>query len=73
MTCPRCGNSSHERMHVAADGSWEVHLCARCFYTWRSSEPAAMRDHASYDPRFRLSAEQIAGFGAFPPVPRTKR
>ncbi len=71
MQCPRCNHGEADRV-AAAPGAWEVYLCARCFYTWRTSEPEAMLSHERYDARFRLSAEQLARFAVFPGIPRRR-
>lgn len=72
MNCPRCNGDRVERL-VDVPGAWVVDLCTRCCYTWRSTEPAAFTRHDQYDPRFRLDAESLAGFRAYPPVPGAKR
>lgn len=72
LRCPRCDHDETEQV-AAAPGAWEVHLCARCFYTWRTSEPESMLRYEGYDSRFRLNAEQLARFAVFPGVPPRRR
>lgn len=74
MICPRCRSSQTEltaRSPVA--GVWEFHLCRTCFFGWRTSEPETIINPDLYDPRFRLTSDQIAGFAEVPKVPEAAR
>ena len=70
MTCPRCRTSPAELVAKSpvAD-AWEMYLCPACKLSWRTSEPPGVIDPERYDPRFRLTAEQIVRFAEVPPVP----
>jgi vanillate/4-hydroxybenzoate decarboxylase subunit D len=72
MNCPRCDAVETELMTKAPD-AWEIYLCRRCTYTWRTSEPEPFLHHDKYDSRFRLKPEQLARFAPFPPVPAASR
>ena len=69
IPCPRCNALDTELMTQSKTAGWTVHLCGTCFYSWRSSEPAAFTQHDLYDSRFRLSPERIAHFSNYPPIP----
>ncbi|WP_031465856.1 non-oxidative hydroxyarylic acid decarboxylases subunit D [Sciscionella sediminilitoris] len=70
MTCPRCAEQRIERLAVSpVPGAWEVYCCARCGYSWRSSEPARRTDPEQYPERFRLTAEDIAAATEVPAIP----
>jgi hypothetical protein len=74
MTCPRCKSPDTELiMHSSVVGTWDIHLCHTCFYSWRTSEPASVLNAELYDARFRLTPEKIARFSEFPLVPAAFR
>jgi vanillate/4-hydroxybenzoate decarboxylase subunit D len=74
MACPRCRSSQTELMACSpVAGAWEFHLCQTCFFGWRTSEPESIVNPDRYDPRFRLTREQIAGFAEVPAVPAAAR
>lgn len=70
VTCPRC---DHPDVAKLADspvpGVWTVHQCARCRYSWRSTEPARRTRRAHYPEAFRLTAQDIASATDVPTVP----
>jgi hypothetical protein len=61
MICPRCRSTDARtvaRSPVA--GVWTMNSCPKCWYAWRSTEPAAATDPDLYYPEFRINAEDIA-------------
>ncbi|MBQ9980378.1 MAG: vanillic acid non-oxidative decarboxylation protein [Oscillospiraceae bacterium] len=64
MTCPRC-DSENVRIMVTApvDNAWEVYLCEKCHYSWRSTEDIHISE------KFKLTDEKIDAMGVIPPVP----
>jgi len=48
MTPPVCPRCSSPRTGPVAEspvpGHWVMHSCSRCWYAWRSTEPAACPD-----------------------------
>ena len=52
--CPRCrSNATAVRAQSPAAGVWIIFGCDTCFYTWRSTEPAANTDPDQYPQVFR--------------------
>lgn len=72
MYCPRCNSPKIELMTRSKTADWQVYVCQACLYCWRTSESASFTHHEFYDKRFALTAEQIAAFTDFPPVPASK-
>ncbi|MET9293271.1 non-oxidative hydroxyarylic acid decarboxylases subunit D [Streptomyces sp. NPDC003077] len=69
-TCPRCPADQTFRVATAPVGAvWEVRQCGRCWYTWRSTEPAARRDPGHFPADFRMSPQTIAEAPQMPAVP----
>jgi vanillate/4-hydroxybenzoate decarboxylase subunit D len=65
--CPRCrSNATAVRAQSPAAGVWSIFGCNTCFYTWRSTEPAANTDPDQYPQVFRLNP---AEFAKLPEVP----
>ena len=65
--CPRCrSNATAVRAQSPAAGVWIIFGCDTCFYTWRSTEPAANTDPDQYPHVFRLNP---AEFAKLPEVP----
>lgn len=46
--------------------AWEVYVCKKCFYSWRSTENKTIL------PQFKLTDEKIATMGVIPPIPPLK-
>ncbi|MFI5607738.1 non-oxidative hydroxyarylic acid decarboxylases subunit D [Amycolatopsis sp. NPDC051903] len=70
MSCPRC---DHPEVTNLADspvpGVWHVLQCARCRYTWRTTEPKRRTDRATYPDAFRLTLADITSADEVPAVP----
>ncbi|GAB2752699.1 non-oxidative hydroxyarylic acid decarboxylases subunit D [Salinifilum aidingensis] len=68
--CPRC---AWEELHHLATSPvpdvWEVWQCARCLYTWRTTEPARRSTRAAYPERFRMTQADIDAAPEVPAVP----
>lgn len=64
MTCPRC-KSERVRVMVKAPVSdaWEVYVCDRCCYSWRSTEQIRIHE------KFLLDEEKINTMQIMPPIP----
>jgi vanillate/4-hydroxybenzoate decarboxylase subunit D len=72
--CPRCRSLRTELMaRSPVAGAWEMHLCKTCFFSWRTSEPEAVINPDRYDPRFRLTVDELAAFGEVPEVPAARQ
>jgi hypothetical protein len=70
MICPRCESEDVGKVVDSPVGDvWEVYMCNRCFYSWRSTEDASVTDPAKYDKRFKLTEAQIAKMMEIPPIP----
>ena len=68
--CPRCAHTEVEHLASAPDpGVWEVFGCARCNYTWRSTEPEENTNPDKYPAVFRLSPEKLAKLEVAPTIP----
>jgi hypothetical protein len=46
--------------------AWEVYVCDKCIYSWRSTEEIKISS------TFRLDDKKIAEMGEIPPVPPLK-
>ena len=64
MKCPRC-ESEQVRVMVTApvDNAWEVYMCDKCCYSWRSTEETHILD------KFKLNDEKIKNMQTIPPIP----
>lgn len=68
MKCPRCESDSIRIMTEAPVGNaWEVYVCEKCCYSWRSTESPVVME------KFRLNDEKIANMGVIPPIPPLKK
>ncbi|MEV5612782.1 non-oxidative hydroxyarylic acid decarboxylases subunit D [Streptomyces sp. NPDC052225] len=70
IECPRCAHGSVT--HLAASpvpGVWDVLQCARCLYTWRTTEPARRTRRDAYPDSFKLTESDIAHAIEVPTVP----
>ena len=64
MKCPRCDSDKIRKMVDSPVGNaWEVYLCDKCYYSWRSTETPHVHD------KFKLDDEKIANMQVIPPVP----
>ena len=72
LTCPRC---EHDKVRLMAraplDDAWEMYICARCDYSWRSTEPATLQDPANYDPHLKLGDHDFADMTVVIPLPES--
>lgn len=64
MKCPRC-DSEQVRVMVTApvDNAWEVYVCEKCCFSWRSTEEIRVSE------KFRLDDEKIKNMQMIPPIP----
>ena len=68
--CPRCRSAtSAVRAHSAVADLWTIFGCDTCFYTWRSTEPAANTDPEQYPQIFRLDPDEVGRFPEVPAIP----
>ncbi|MDF2524177.1 MAG: hypothetical protein K0R31_1818 [Clostridiales bacterium] len=68
MKCPRCDADKVRKMVDSPVGKvWEVYVCDKCDYSWRSTENPKIID------KFKLNDEKIANMGVIPPVPLLKK
>ncbi|MFF7095437.1 non-oxidative hydroxyarylic acid decarboxylases subunit D [Streptomyces rubradiris] len=68
--CPRCAHESVGNLFSSpVPGVWDVVQCARCLYTWRTSEPDRRTRRAAYPQAFRLTVEDLANAAEVPAVP----
>lgn len=64
MMCPRCDSDAARKMVDAPVGNaWEVYVCDKCFFSWRSTETIKVHD------KFKLNDEKIAKMQMIPPIP----
>ncbi|MET8040402.1 non-oxidative hydroxyarylic acid decarboxylases subunit C [Micromonospora sp. NPDC005215] len=72
--CPRCGTS--EPLDVASSsvpGAWDVQMCTRCWYGWRTTEPEHRTRPDAFPESLRWSAEKIDQAPVLPPLPPLRR
>jgi late competence protein required for DNA uptake (superfamily II DNA/RNA helicase) len=70
MICPRCAWEEVEQLAVSpVAGAWEVLQCARCLYTWRTTEPARRTQRDLYPEAFRMTQADIDNAPEVPTVP----
>ncbi len=68
MKCPRCESDKIKKIADAPVGNaWEIHVCEKCWYSWRSTESPVVID------KFKLDDEKIAKMGVIPPIPPLKK
>ena len=68
MICPRCDSDRIKKLVDApVDNAWEVYICEKCCYSWRSTENPVVLD------KFKLDDEKIARMGVIPPIPPLKK
>lgn len=67
MKCPRCTSEKVRVMTKSPVGDvWEVYVCEKCCYSWRSTEDIKI------SPTFLLDDEKIANMQMIPPIPPLK-
>lgn len=64
--CPRCNGETRIMTKSPVGDVWEVYVCKKCFYSWRSTE------HKVILPQFKLTDEKIATMQMIPPIPPLK-
>ncbi|GAA4833833.1 non-oxidative hydroxyarylic acid decarboxylases subunit D [Saccharopolyspora rosea] len=70
MICPRCAWEDVTTLAVSpVAGVWEVYQCARCLYTWRSTEPERRTSRDAYPEAFRMTQADIDAAPQVPTVP----
>lgn len=71
--CPRCNHDKVTVMCKSPVGNeWEMYLCSYCHYSWRSNEAEELQDPKLYNPKFKLSRQEIENMMVLPPVPERK-
>jgi len=62
MQCVRCLNDTASKVCDAPDGSgaWEIYLCSKCTYSWRSSEEDYVTIIEKRNPKFQLTEKDFA-------------
>ncbi|MFA3835334.1 non-oxidative vanillic acid decarboxylases subunit D [Streptomyces aureus] len=70
VECPRCAFEEISLLAASpVPGVWDVVQCGRCFYTWRTIEPARRTRRDAYPDSFKLTAEDIENAIEVPAVP----
>jgi len=70
MTCPRCAFDTVAKLADSpVPGAWEVLQCARCLYTWRTTEPVRRTSREHYPEEFRMTQADIDAAPEVPAVP----
>lgn len=74
MKCVRCLKGTAAKFAEAPDGSgaWEMYVCDRCFFSWRSTEEDEVINPEKRDPDFQLNGE-IEDLPIPVPVPPLKK
>ncbi|MGB9662930.1 MAG: non-oxidative hydroxyarylic acid decarboxylases subunit D [Moorellaceae bacterium] len=73
MICPRCDSDTAEKMVSSPVGNvWEVYVCRKCWFSWRSTEDTSITDPAKYNKKFKLTDEMIQNMMVIPPIPPLK-
>lgn len=68
MKCPRCESEKVRIMAKSPVGNaWEVYVCERCCYSWRSTEKITISEV------FKLDDQRIAKMSVIPPIPPLKK
>ncbi|WP_316770418.1 non-oxidative hydroxyarylic acid decarboxylases subunit D [Streptomyces sasae] len=58
--CPRCSSPNISLVAESpVPGHWVMRSCSRCWYAWRSTEPAAATDPDAYPDDFRITPDDI--------------
>ena len=70
VICPRCAwESVHRLARSPVPDVWEVLQCARCLYTWRTTEPERRTNRQAYPEAFRMTQQDIDDAPEVPAVP----
>ncbi len=71
MKCVRCLHGDAHKVAEAPDGSgaWEVYLCDRCNYSWRSTEEEDVINPEKRDPWFQLDKVDLDTLQIPCPIP----
>ena len=73
MICPRCNSDQADILAKSpVEGQWEVYTCPICFFTWRSTEPAAITNPDLYNKKFKIEPDRIRHMQNMPPLPLNK-
>lgn len=68
MKCLRCQSDDVRMMAKAPVGdAWEVYVCERCCFSWRSTEDIRIHE------KFLLDEEKIRQMQMIPPIPELKK
>lgn len=68
--CPRCADANiHQITASPVPGAWEVLQCPRCFYMWRTTEPARRSIREHYPEQHRLTEQDIETASEVPTIP----
>ncbi len=68
--CPRCRHDNVEVMAKSPVGQvWEVYICLKCQYSWRSTEPQELQNPDKYSSKFSLSNKDIENLASVIPLP----
>ena len=69
MKCKRCSDDKARVLTKSPVGDvWEVYICYKCFYSWRSTE-----QDLQISEQFLLTDDLIANMSTIPPVPPLKK
>lgn len=67
MNCPRCDSDKVEKMVDSPVGKvWEVYVCEKCWFSWRSTEDIKIL------PKFKLDDRKNRSHAVIPPIPPLK-
>jgi hypothetical protein len=70
MICPRCAFDRVDKVATSpVPGVWDVLLCQRCLYSWRTTEPARRTTREAYPEAFRMTQADIDNAPEVPAVP----
>jgi len=74
MKCVRCSHDTAAKFAQAPDGSgaWEMYVCSRCNFTWRSTEEDEVINPAKRDPAFQIKGA-IEDLIVLVPVPPLRK
>jgi hypothetical protein len=70
MICPRCAHQTIDELATSpVPGVWDVLQCARCLYTWRTTESASRTTREAFPVAFRMTQADIDNASEYPGVP----
>jgi len=75
MKCLRCLEGNATKFAEAPDGSgaWEMYICDRCCYSWRTTEEEEILNPEKRDPEFQLEGVKMEDLLVLVPVPPLKK